>query len=468
MTNDRTRRGIVGWLIRHPFLGASILAVLLLAAVAALLDRSASNGIQRRIAEIRSRGEPASAADLLAECSPLPDEENLTTALIEAAKPLATLEIPQDKAAVLPYFGSMYERPTLKTLTADQLDAANWFLDRYADILRDVHGACRLPTGWHGVRWTEPITHTPFGELVHLRHAWKLISLEVLAAAAANDQSRAGECLKKLFRCGHAFDKNRAVPDIALIHRRGIAEAAVTQTVDVINHCGLPPACLVALQTELEHCRHPATLVGSIMVARVTYMDLWIHGRKTPVSLFDFQRMTPARRFKGEQAGLDAYTALIAALQRPEDEVFSAFKSWQSSTVIPSDCPSLGISVALSSDLITREFRLLARSRALQTAIACERFRLSQGRWPSELSELVPDYMNAIPNDLFDGQPLRYQMIPEGIKVWSIGPDGRDDGGDIDQQRPAAGTEAIEPKDVGWLIMHPELRAAYLSDDGEQ
>jgi hypothetical protein len=45
------------------------------------------------------------------------------------------------------------------------------------------------------------------------------------------------------------------------------------------------------------------------------------------------------------------------------------------------------------------------------------------------LSALAPDYLDAIPQDPFDGQPLRYRPQGHGYMLYSIGPDLKDDGG---------------------------------------
>jgi len=41
----------------------------------------------------------------------------------------------------------------------------------------------------------------------------------------------------------------------------------------------------------------------------------------------------------------------------------------------------------------------------------------------------VPDYLDAVPTDPFDGEPLRYRQFAGGYKVYSIGRDLVDDGG---------------------------------------
>lgn len=66
---------------------------------------------------------------------------------------------------------------------------------------------------------------------------------------------------------------------------------------------------------------------------------------------------------------------------------------------------------------------------AARAVIAMERFRLANGRWPGSLDELVPEYLDTVPLDRFDGAPLRYRLA-EGFPIlYSIGVDRSDDGG---------------------------------------
>jgi hypothetical protein len=60
----------------------------------------------------------------------------------------------------------------------------------------------------------------------------------------------------------------------------------------------------------------------------------------------------------------------------------------------------------------------VARNEAMRrlavTALGLERFRLNTGRLPETLEELVPDYLEAVPVDPFDGQSVRYEPEPGG------------------------------------------------------
>ena len=61
-------------------------------------------------------------------------------------------------------------------------------------------------------------------------------------------------------------------------------------------------------------------------------------------------------------------------------------------------------------------------------AVALERHWLRHRAYPERLDALVPVFLDRIPHDLFDGQPMRYRREGEqGFVLWSIGFDGKDD-----------------------------------------
>lgn len=62
-----------------------------------------------------------------------------------------------------------------------------------------------------------------------------------------------------------------------------------------------------------------------------------------------------------------------------------------------------------------------------RVACALERHRLQDGRFPERLTDLVPRFLDALPHDLHDGQPLRLQTAADHILLYSIGDNGTDD-----------------------------------------
>jgi len=63
-------------------------------------------------------------------------------------------------------------------------------------------------------------------------------------------------------------------------------------------------------------------------------------------------------------------------------------------------------------------------------ACALERYHLVYGVYPGSLDTLAPDYIDALPHDIMNGQPYHYQFRPEGAYLlYSVGWNQTDDGG---------------------------------------
>jgi hypothetical protein len=86
-------------------------------------------------------------------------------------------------------------------------------------------------------------------------------------------------------------------------------------------------------------------------------------------------------------------------------------------------------------------------------AVAAERYRRDQGRWPESIAALVKaGLLKEVPTDPFDGQPLHWRPLPDGIVIYSVGPDEKDDGGNLDRKSPPR-----EGTDLGfqlWDVPH--------------
>ena len=72
--------------------------------------------------------------------------------------------------------------------------------------------------------------------------------------------------------------------------------------------------------------------------------------------------------------------------------------------------------------------------RTAIAALAAERYRRERGRWPESLDQLVPSQLAAVPSDPLAAGPLRIRRFPDGLVIYSVGFDRRDDGGKIDWQ----------------------------------
>jgi hypothetical protein len=67
--------------------------------------------------------------------------------------------------------------------------------------------------------------------------------------------------------------------------------------------------------------------------------------------------------------------------------------------------------------------------RNLEVAFALAAYRAQHGRYPRELEALAPKYLAAVPGDLFSGKALVYRPSEKGYLFYSVGINGRDEGG---------------------------------------
>jgi hypothetical protein len=85
--------------------------------------------------------------------------------------------------------------------------------------------------------------------------------------------------------------------------------------------------------------------------------------------------------------------------------------------------------VPATRKLVLGEIDARAEVACACVGIACERFRLRTGRWPSELGEIPEDLIAEIPADPYGTGPLQYRRLPDGVMIYSVGLNGVDDEG---------------------------------------
>lgn len=73
-----------------------------------------------------------------------------------------------------------------------------------------------------------------------------------------------------------------------------------------------------------------------------------------------------------------------------------------------------------------------ARARSVRVAVALARYaRAHDDALPAALADLVPSVLSAVPADPFGDGPVRYERDGTSFVVYSVGPDGTDEGGDL-------------------------------------
>jgi hypothetical protein len=128
----------------------------------------------------------------------------------------------------------------------------------------------------------------------------------------------------------------------------------------------------------------------------------------------------------GKRTVMENYTRYMDALITNARQPYTA-------RVAPSRLPNDPFSQLLGQDLGRSRFvatRAEALNALLAMRLALRAYRMERGRYPASLSELAPAYLSRIPDDPFALQgPPRYRRTGDRYVLYSVGPDGVDDGG---------------------------------------
>lgn len=122
-----------------------------------------------------------------------------------------------------------------------------------------------------------------------------------------------------------------------------------------------------------------------------------------------------------------AMSALVADAKRP---------LWERNHRFPQPRTSLArmlmkVWADSAADVSGREAMRDACLLGLRTVTAVECYRRKTGTLPQRLEDLVPAYLAEVPVDPCDGHALRYVREGSGYRLYSVGPDRRDDYGKV-------------------------------------
>ena len=91
-----------------------------------------------------------------------------------------------------------------------------------------------------------------------------------------------------------------------------------------------------------------------------------------------------------------------------------------------------------------------ARMEMTRLAFALAAYRAENGSYPTRLADLRPKFLAKVPTDIFSAADFHYRTGKGGYRLWSIGPNGVDDGGQ------GQGVEDYEGDGDDLLVATPE------------
>jgi hypothetical protein len=345
------------------------------------------------------------------------------------------------------------DSPLLDTAVDPTSPAVSDLLDRHAPTLTLLRAAaerngCRFPRDW-----TRPSFEMLLPELQQLRQAGQLVRLAALRAAMEGRFADAIRDVGLLARIGrHASSEPLLISGLV-----GIAIDAMALDTLATMLPQLTPKDRPLLDNQLLN----ELLVLSPSLTRHFYGEE-AFGLRTFAALADAslgmeilevvqspaKQQTPSRSLLSGSPALTFYRIFLfpddlagyrhamqtqqqlAAQAMPYAEKQARIAALESQ--LNEKRPGILSAVILPtlSGALRAEARSQARHRAAQAAVAATRMRLKTGSLPENLARLVPGAFPAPPLDLFtSGQPLQYRMTDDALLIYSVGPNGVDDGG---------------------------------------
>jgi hypothetical protein len=419
MSSDRKKRdGRYTFKVWH-----LALAILLLLAGSVGLYIAVHRGdVERRLAALRAAGYPTSFAEL-AEDNQLPAGTPNAADVYERAfaafvPPAKDANVPVLGPARLPDRGEPLPEPMAGTIAK--------CLAENQQCLALLHKAGGIADCRYDWDYASLAQGTP---MPNVRHCALLLRLGTLLAAHTGDPNTAGRYVVDGLRLA---DSLRAEPAlISYLVRIACVALAVGDLERSLCVTTFTDAQLRELGDALAATAGTLDLTEVLIGERCFTIEMYRDpsllqgpGGGPPV------HMLPGMRKMWLLDTLDYAARTIEASRLPPPERLARFRA------LEKEIEGLSfwhVMVKLLPPATTRVAVLDLRAHAhldlARTALAVERYRLATGRLPETLADLVPTYLDRVPTDPFDGQPVRYERLARGYLVYSVDEDGHDDGG---------------------------------------
>ena len=407
------------------------------------------------------------SADIEAARKVVPDAENGAN-LVMAARALMPpgwqAPLPNDAPTLIDRFAELTPQKRLKDADRHELEVE---LAKVKAALAKARELADRPRGRYRLVWAPDRIGTLVPHVDDLHRVRPMLILDAALRADRGDGDGAVRTCQAILNAGRSFGDEPAF--ISQFVRASCAIQAVRTLERTLAAGTATPEVLEKLQRLLaDESRHPYFLIGA-RAARVDYYDSLDAFRTRRVNRASYKMMSSifgetADEFvdaSWAQAAIAAYlrygTALVEIAKQPTE-----VQEEKLQVLVPPDLrlpallEGLGMRRGDSMAKTARSFnRCLAEVRCATAALAAERYRVTEKRWPANLDALVPKYLDAVPNDPFDGRPLRIHRLPDGVVIYSVGPDRVDDGGKLDRKEPGS-----VGSDIGFQLWNPEKRAA--------
>ncbi len=458
----KTRRRVP---VRVLVAAGAVLAVLLVVVALFVRGEALEARLDRRKAELRAAGHPVSTEDVVVRRDPG------TIALLateELARCLADLGNRRGGTSGLfvgqRRLGTRRSHVVQAMVRAELSEVA----DEMALLRARVVSVCGFPLPESGDLWLrqESILGAFWPAAI-------VLSVSARVQAEAGDATGAGEDLAAILRVADTIgDEPLLVEHLAMAQVDYTAVAAVEEVLGLVE---LPPDALAVLQTlvaksppspracllakrALGFSTLESTSTGDLPSMR-TLSDLPVPEGSTRRLAMPRHRAAEALVFDElMEESLDACVPDLRMRRMAADELLARLRK-----AAEDRGSTYFLTARLMDGTATYLRSTVEHETALQvaaTALAVEQWRAAHGAWPESLEELVPQFLPKAPEDPYSEAKLLYRRADDGVLVYSVGPDGVDDGGVPPERAGLSGWRRGRGWDLPFRLLDAERRGA--------
>ncbi|MBX7257545.1 MAG: hypothetical protein K1Y02_14380 [Candidatus Hydrogenedentes bacterium] len=416
----------------------SILLVVIVALLGVMLwcVGKLQNNTTARIQAIRDSGLPASYVDFEAWIGKVSDQENAAIPLQAA---IDKHRAPQNPESPIPYVNKVTPPSFEQPFPDDMMSAASLYLASEQETLLHVNEAaklssCRFPLDLYT------------GYVYGFQHTAPLLELQRLMSLKAVYESETGNgesAYQALISGARLSEATRSEPtrnsQLNRIDRHALFVDALEQS---LSRTTFSVEQLKSLQEEVEKTNRGDCMFMESVGERCIFLDRIANssGSSGPVTVSDLVNLDHwGRRL---QSSLDCERILTvmdslveASRLQPSEALERAKHIVEEDSRENQDGLQLFETATISDyaqmlcDDVEKQACDTCLLNCAATGIALLRYRQDNGAFPNALTELVPHYLQKVPVDWMDNQPLRYIHDEGGFTVYSVGPDKTDNGG---------------------------------------
>jgi hypothetical protein len=445
--------GRIKWVI----IGLLVILFLGAALVVSRREKYASK-LDAKIEEIKKAGYPITAQELEKLHPPLPDNENSALIYLKAFSNFAPLP---ENLTNWPILNKRIESYRSIPIPSEIKKDMACYLDQNKTALELLHQGAMMEKGYYPTGLTNGFPNQIEAPILHIRLASQLLALKALWEADEGRADKAAYSTIDLLGVERSLEQSPfSISQIIRVVGLPLGSATLEQ---VLNKARLSDEQLRRLSMAFDK----AEAYDGLKLAAVSQRCLGIWAFES------FRRMTLQSEFTSVLNKvrelwfkafnyrdddylfyLDTMQRYIAASELPFPKRLQTTKEI-TQKVRQYSGKSRYVGLALLTDwdsIVGKDAECHAALRSAQAALGVERYRLANhDQLPNSLQDLVPSFLDAEPIDPFDGKPLRFKKLSKGYVIYSIGPDGIDDGGK-EGKEPKKADQKSENYDLTFVV----------------